>query len=84
MGRTDYAICQSCGKKVEYTGCSERLTPPEDAPCKVLTGWLTVSQWKGIGVVEHHDFCSLACLQRWVDSKVPKVPETFLKAFGQE
>ncbi len=84
MQNKNFAICQCCSKKVEYTDCCERCTPPEDARCKVLSGWLSVSHWKGIGAVDHYDFCSLTCLQTWVDSKVPKVPETFLKAFGQE
>jgi hypothetical protein len=33
---------------------------------------------------ERYDFCSFTCLQKWVDGKVPKVPESFLKAFGED
>jgi len=83
MGKTNYAICQCCGKKAEYTHCSNRDAPPDNALCKVLNGWLTVSEWKGTGSVEHYHFCSFGCLQKWVDSMVPKVPETFLKAFEE-
>ena len=84
MAKRSYAICQGCGKKVEYTECSGRCAPPEDARCKVLDGWLSVSRWKGMGAVDYYDFCSLVCLQRWVDTKVSKIPRTFLKAFEDE
>ena len=84
MGKKRYVVCQSCGKSVVYAECSERCAPPEDARCKVLTGWLSVSCWKGMGAVDYHDFCSLVCLQRWVDNKVPRIPESFLKAFKDE
>ena len=84
MGKKRYVVCQSCGKSVVYAECSERCAPPEDARCKVLTGWLSVSCWKGMGAVDYYDFCSLVCLQRWVDNKVPRIPESFLKAFNDE
>jgi len=84
MRKRNYAICQSCGKKAEYTDCSERCAPPEDARCKALSGWLSVSQWKGMGAVDHYDFCSFTCLQKWVEGKVPTVPKTFLEAFQDE
>jgi len=83
MPQRSYSICHSCGRKVEHADCSDGKAPPEDARCQVLSGWLSVSHWKGMRSVDHYDFCSFICLQRWVDSKVPKVPETFLKAFGQ-
>lgn len=84
MRKKSYAICQYCGKRAKYTDCSERCAPPSDARCKVLDGWLSVSHWKGMGSVDHYDFCSFTCLQEWLDDKVPRVPETFLKAFGQD
>jgi len=84
MQKKSYAICQGCGKRAEYSDCTERPTPPQDARCKVLQGWLSVSQWKGIGLVDHYDFCSLTCLQKWVEAQVPKIPKTFLKAFQDE
>lgn len=70
-----YLICPSCGKRVEFS-LGER-------PCQVLRGWLTVAQWKGLGAVEHHSFCSFVCLKRWVDTKVPQVPEVFLRALEE-
>ena len=84
MRESSYAVCQGCGKKVQYAECSEKCAAPEDARCKVLTGWLSVSCWKGMGAVDHCDFCSIVCLQRWVDSQVPRIPESFLKAFKDE
>ena len=84
MRKRDYAICQSCGKKVGYTDCSARCAPPEDARCKVLSSWLSVSHWKGKGAVDHYDFCSVTCLQKWVEAQVPRVPNTFLEAFQGE
>lgn len=70
-----YFICYSCGKKMEYAS--------QKPPCEVLTGWLTVSQWKGLGAVEHRNFCSFTCLKRWADAQVPKIPKVFLKAFEE-
>jgi len=84
MKRKSYAICQCCGKKVEYVECSERGAPPDDARCIVLRDWLSVSHWKGMGAVDYYDFCSVTCLQRWVDSNLPEVPETFREAFGEK
>ncbi len=84
MKKKSYAVCQFCGTKVEYTECSERCAPPEDARCAVLSGWLSVSHLKGMGLVDHYDFCSFTCLQKWVDTQVPKVPKTFLDAFKDE
>ncbi len=75
------AICYSCGKRAEYTLCSERGALPEDARCNALSGWLTVSRWKGIGHVDQYDFCSFDCLFRWARAQVPKIPKTFLDAF---
>ncbi len=84
MGKSNYAICQSCGKRVEYSECSARCAPPEDARCKVLGGWLSVSRWRGTETVDQYDFCSLVCLQRWVEAQVPRIPDTFLEAFKEE
>lgn len=84
MGEKKSTVCRWCGKKTGYTDCSERHAPPDDARCKVLKGWLSVSHWKEAEVVDYHNFCSLICLQRWVAVEVPKIPETFLKAFEDE
>jgi hypothetical protein len=75
MARKGCFVCDSCGKTVKYAR-EERL-------CEVLTDWLTVSQWKGSGVVEHYNFCSFTCLKKWTDAQVPQIPEVFLKAFGE-
>ena len=84
MGKRTFAICYFCGKKAEYTACSNEGVPSEDARCEVLKGWLTVAHWKGMHSVDHYDFCSFSCLQKWVESQIPKVPEVFLKAFEKE
>jgi len=68
-------ICHSCSEIVEFS--------PEERPCEVLSGWLTVAHWKGFGAVEHYNFCSFTCLKRWVDAQVPKIPEVFLKSFEE-
>ena len=73
--------CHSCGKRAEYTQCSERGGLPEDARCSVLSGWLTVTQWKGLGHIDQHDFCSFDCLLRWAEVQIPQIPRTFLDAF---
>jgi len=84
MRKRKYAVCQSCGKRAEYAECYERCAPPDDARCNVLSGWLSVSCWKGMGAVDYYDFCSLVCLQRWVDTQIPRIPQTFLKAFEDD
>ena len=84
MKKKNYAVCQCCSKRAEYTECVEKYAPPEDARCAVLSGWLSVSHWKRRGVVDYYDFCSLSCLQTWVDSKMPKVPEVFREAFERD
>ncbi len=71
-----YFVCYSCGKRAEFS--------PEERPCEVLTGWLTISQWKGLGAVEHYNFCSFTCLKTWADAQAPKIPEAFLRAFEEE
>lgn len=76
--------CYSCGKQAEYTQCCERAALPKDARCSVLNGWLTVFHWKGMGDVDHYDFCSFGCLQRWVEAQAPRIPKTFLSAFQDE
>jgi len=68
--------CHSCGKVVEC--------PPEAPPCEVLKDWLTVSYWKGLGSVEHYNFCSFSCLESWADAQVPRVPEVFLESFRED
>ncbi len=84
MQNRNYVTCHCCGKKAEYTECSDMSAPPDDARCKVLDGWLTVSYWTGLRSINHYDFCSFNCLQKWLESQVPRVPDTFLEAFGEE
>jgi len=67
--------CFSCGRMVEVA--------PGEAPCRALKGWLTVSQWRGIGSVEQYHFCSFECLKAWVDTQIPNVPDVFLKYFDE-
>ncbi|MBN2186394.1 MAG: hypothetical protein JW732_02965 [Dehalococcoidia bacterium] len=71
-----YFVCYSCGKRAELS--------TEERPCEVLSGWLTVSHWKGPGAVEHYNFCSFTCLKTWADAQAPKIPEAFLRAFEEE
>ena len=68
--------CHSCSKEVE---CSSGRRP-----CEEFRGWLTVSHWKGLGSVEHYNFCSFGCLKSWVDTHIPRVPEVFLKSFRED
>lgn len=68
--------CHSCGIRAEcFSG---------EPPCEVLKGWLTVSCWKGLGFVEHHNFCSFSCLKSWVEAQVPKIPNVFLESFKDD
>jgi hypothetical protein len=71
-----YFMCSSCGRRAEFF--------PKEPPCKSLSGWLTVSHWKGLGAVEHYNFCSFTCLKRWADAQAPKIPKAFLESFKEE
>ena len=71
-----YSDCFFCGKKVASSS--------EEPPCEVLKGWLTVSQWKGLGAVEHYNFCSFTCLKKWAEAQTPEIPEVFLESFREE
>ncbi len=75
--------CNSCGKRAEYTACSEREDLPDDACCNVLRDWLMVSRWKGVGHIDERHFCSSDCLLKWAEAQVPRIPKTFLDAFQE-
>ncbi len=77
------ASCYLCGKSVEYTDCFDKETLPVNARCEMLKGWLLVRQWKGMGLIDDYDFCSLDCLQKWVVSMLPKIPEEYLRSFEE-
>ena len=68
-------ICHSCGKELEHR--MGRL------PCEDLTGWFTISYWKGRESVDHYSFCSVNCLQMWMEDQVPRIPDVFLRSFGE-
>jgi len=69
-------ICRTCGKKVE--------TGEAKPPCEVLKGWVMATQWKDFESVNQYVFCSFSCLKRWVDPKVPNVPDVFIKSFVED
>ncbi len=69
-------VCYSCGRKVGYA-----LGKP---PCEALAGWFILTCWKGQESVDHLAFCSFTCLRRWVDTKVPKIPQTFFRSFAED
>jgi len=71
-----YSTCFSCGIKVESSS--------EDPPCEILSGWLTVSHWRGLEAVEHYNFCSFTCLKKWVEVQTPEIPNVFLQSFDEE
>ncbi len=72
----DCCVCHSCGRKVELG--------QEELPCDVLAGWLMVSHMKGFESVDSYSFCSFSCLERWVTSQIPEIPEIFLESLGEE
>ena len=75
MGERD-VICSGCGQKVEV--------PSKEPPCEVLSGWLTLSRWKGLGFVDHYNFCSFTCLKKWAEAQAPEIPKVFLESFTEE
>ena len=84
MPKKTNATCLTCGKTAEFEACTQKCAQPEDARCIVLEGWLSVAYWRGRMEAERYDFCSFTCLQKWVDGKVPRVPESFFKAFNED
>jgi hypothetical protein len=56
----------------------------KEMPCEVLRGWLIVSYLKGIEEIDHHGFCSLSCLKRWVDSRAPEIPDVFIRSLEEQ
>ena len=56
---------------------------PADLPCSALQGWSIVSHLNGPEDIKRYGFCSLACLQRWVNENAGTVPEVFLNSFDE-
>ena len=69
-------ICHSCSEKVELIS--------GEPPCIALNGWLMISRWKGVESVDYYSFCSFTCLQRWVNTQVPQIPQAFLNFLGED
>ena len=69
-------ICHSCGEGVELSR--------GELPCDVLHGWFMLSHLKAPEVVDRYSFCSLGCLQKWLNKQLPAVPEVFIKSLGEE
>lgn len=74
MGQRRF-VCHSCGSQVQHSA--------EEPPCQVLSGWFMVSLWGEPGKVVHYTFCCASCLKAWIDARVPRVPDVFLKAFDK-
>jgi len=53
-------ICSSRGREAESSSEESAC----EVPCEALSGQLIVSHWKGLGPVEHYNYCSLTCLER--------------------
>ena len=68
--------CSSCGRKVKFS--------VKEPPCEMLSGWLTVSRWEGLGYVNQNHFCSFTCLAKWAGTQTPEVPKAFLDVFMGE
>ncbi|AKG52859.1 hypothetical protein DGWBC_0171 [Dehalogenimonas sp. WBC-2] len=45
-----------------------------------LHGWYILSHLAGPEDIKRYGFCSLVCLQRWVNENTPSVPEIFLSS----
>lgn len=68
--------CYTCGRGLK--------TKPRRPPCEELNGWITVSFWKGKGLVEHGNFCSTGCLYNFLLNHITPVPDVFLQSFGED
>jgi hypothetical protein len=56
----------------------------KEPPCEVLSGWITVSRWEGLGSVDHYHFCSFSCLKEWAGTQTLVIPKAFLDVFKGE
>lgn len=74
--RAGVIMCYSCGRQVEHTS--------GQPPCEELTGWITISHWKGKEAVDHYNFCSPLCLKQWIVGQATPIPEAFLKSFSED
>ena len=53
-------------------------------PCDVLQDWFMLSHLKGHEAVDRYSFCSIGCLKKWTDERLPEVPDVFLRSLGEE
>lgn len=74
--QTGMITCYSCGRELEH-----RMGTP---PCEELTGWITISHWKGKESVDHYNFCSPLCLKQWIEGQSTPIPDVFLKSFEED
>jgi hypothetical protein len=64
--------CYGCGRN--------QGVESSDLPCLTLQGWYIVSHLKGPEDIKRYGFCSLTCLQRWVNENTPSIPEIFFSS----
>jgi hypothetical protein len=62
--------CYGCGRN--------QGVDPSELPCFALKGWYILSHLEGPEDIKRYGFCSITCLQRWVNEHAPSVPEIFL------
>jgi hypothetical protein len=48
-----------------------------------LKGWYILSHLAGPEDIKRYGFCSLTCLQRWVNEHAGTIPEAFLSSFDE-
>lgn len=48
-----------------------------------LKGWYILSHLVGPEDIKRYGFCSVTCLQRWVNEHTPSVPEIFLTSLDE-
>ncbi|WP_076003298.1 hypothetical protein [Dehalogenimonas formicexedens] len=67
--------CYGCGRN--------QGVDSSELPCLALQGWFIVSHLVGPEDIKRYGFCSLECLQRWVNENAEAIPEIFLNSFDE-
>ena len=65
-----WRACHACGRQVEMA--------PGQALGDALSGWVIVSRLRDKDSFDRFSFCSMCCLQQWVQRQVPVIPDIFL------
>jgi hypothetical protein len=67
-----WRICPTCGRELEVAAGKSLA--------EALRGWYILSIIKEGESFDRVIFCSLACLSRWTQGQLPRVPDVFRRS----